>query len=131
MPALSSQSKQADDLLSYLKQKALHTFLAIIYWFNWHFGCDKDNNLFLIWLFSKFALKCHQKVCTQLSRTIIREMFPLTSKLWTIMQLMPQNSFEFEVDIGSKLVKILFLQSSSMWNMYALITKSQSESAVK
>ena len=42
---------------------------------------------------------------------------------------MPQNtvvsSFELEGYIGIKCVKILYLQSSCLWNMYVLINKSQ------
>ena len=56
-------------------------------------------------------------------------MFSITYKLLTILQLMPQNtvvsSFELEGYIGIKCVKILYLQSSCLWNMYVLINKSQ------
>ena len=41
------------------------------------------------------------------------------------MQLKPQKSFEYEGDSGLKRFKILYLQSSYMWNMYVLINKSQ------
>ena len=67
----------------------------------------------------------HHEVCGQLSLPNIRKTFP-NSKLWTIICILCHRivySFDFEGDIGLKCES--YLPSSSMWNMYVLIIKSQ------
>lgn len=85
LPALFNLTKHMEDLLYYFKSKALQTFFTIrkkpvagsfvylmvtmvVYSFSYLIG-------FL------FVLMCHQGVCSQLSLTNIREMFPLTAEL--------------------------------------------------
>ena len=65
----------------------------------------------------------HHEVCGQLSLPNIRKTFP-NSKLWTIILCYRiVYSFDFEGDIGLKCES--YLASSSMWNIYVLIIKSQ------
>ena len=52
-------------------------------------------------------------------------MFLLFSKLWTINSLRIVFSFKFEKNIRLKWVKILYFQSSYMWNINVLINKTQ------
>ena len=65
------------------------------------------------------------EVWGQLCLPNIRKTFP-NSKLWTIICILCHRivySFDFEGDIGLKCES--YLPSSSMWNMYVLIIKSQ------
>ena len=67
----------------------------------------------------------HHEICGQLSLPNIRKTFP-NSKLWTIICILCHRivySFDFEGDIGLKCES--YLPSSSMWNIYVLIIKSQ------
>ena len=66
-----------------------------------------------------------QEVCGQFSLLNIRKTFP-NFKLWTIICILCQiivYSFDFEGDIGLKCES--YLPSSSMWNIYVLIIKSE------
>ena len=87
LPAFSCQTKQAEDLLSHLKEETLKTFLAIRksrqfvvhlilwWWKRWY-------NHFLIWLVSSLVWLFTKKSLPNSLQPTSPKIFPLTSKLW-------------------------------------------------